>query len=127
MILRFETVQGQRVAVFLNFVNDLFELGEHGLPEERAANVVDLPINDVSAHFGIARLLEQMMSQQLLIEGRCHFGQENRIIVILILLRFLREPGVHGMAGLVRQCVNIGEHVFLVIHQDVRRRAVTSG
>ena len=108
-------------------MDDLFKLGKHRLPEKCAANVVDLPINNVSAHFRIARLLEQMMREQFFIEGRRHFGEKNRIIVILVLLRFSREPAVHRMAGLVRERVNVGKHIFLVIHQDIRLRAVTCG
>src|SRR5439155_11125616 len=38
-----------------------------------------------------------------------------------------RKPAVHGVAGFVRERVNIGKDVFLVIHQDVRRGAITPG
>ena len=76
-------------------MNDFFELSEHRLPKNRAANVVDLSINDVSAHLWIARLFEQMMREQLFVEGRCNLGQENRVLVILKALRLLRKPGVH--------------------------------
>ena len=127
VIFSFEGVQGQRVAAFFDLVDDPFKFGEHCLPEQCAANVVDLPINDVSAHFWIARLAEQMMGEQFFIECRRHFGEKNRVIVILILLRFLGEPGVHRMAGLVCERVNIGKHIFLVIHEDVGRSCVTSG
>ena len=36
-------------------MNHFFEFCEHRLPEKRAANVVDLPVDNVSAHFRIAR------------------------------------------------------------------------
>ncbi len=127
MIFRLENVERECVAVFLERVNNFFELGEHGLSKKRAANVVDLPVDDVSAHFRIARLFEQMMREQFLVEGRCNLGQKNRIIVVLKALRFLRKRGMHGVAGFVRERVNIGKDIFLVIHQDVRRRAVASG
>src|SRR6478672_5671452 len=67
------------------------------------------------------------MSQQLLVEGRCHFREENWIIVILKRLSLLREPGVHRMPCFMSKGVNIGEHILFVVHQDVRRRAVTAG
>ena len=67
------------------------------------------------------------MSKQFLVKRGGHFGQENWIIIILERLRLLRKPGVHGMPGFVGQRVKLGEHVFLVIHQDVRRRAITAG
>ena len=42
------------------------------------------------------------MSEQFLVERAGDFGQENRVIVVLKELRFNREPGMHGMSGLVR-------------------------
>ena len=108
-------------------MNNLFKFSEHRLPEQCAAQFVDLPVNDVRPHLRIARCLQQMMRQQLLVERRRHFGQKNRILVILKQLRILREPTVHGVTGLMRERVNIGENVLLVIHQDVGWRPVTAG
>ena len=67
------------------------------------------------------------MREQFFVEGRRDLREKNRIIVVLKKLRLLREPGVHGMAGLVRERVNVGKNVVLVIHQDVGRRAVAAG
>ena len=103
------------------------ELGEHRLPEERAADVVDLPVDDVGAHLRIVGLLEQMMREQLFVKSGRDFREEDRVIVVLKRLRALREPGVHRVAGLVRQRVDVGENIALVVHQDVGRRAVAAG
>ena len=108
-------------------MNNFLELGEHCLPEKRAADIVDLAIDDVGAHFRVVRLFEQMMREQFLVKCRCNFGQENRVIVILEKLRLLREPTVHRVPGLVRERVDVGEHVLFIIHQDVGGRAVTAG
>ena len=108
-------------------MNDLFKLSEHRLAKERSAQIVDLPVDDVSAHLSIARGLEKMMREKLFVESGGDFGEENRVIVILERLRALREPGVHRMPGLVRESIDVGEDVTLVIHQDVRRRAETAG
>src|SRR5437660_11327730 len=116
VILRLKTVEGQRVAAFFDGVNDFLELSEHRLSKKRAANVVDLPIDDVSAHFRIAGLLEEMMGEQFLVKGGGDLRQKNRVIVILIFLRFLREPTVHRMPGFMRQGVNVREYIFLVVH-----------
>src|SRR5260370_41973292 len=70
-ILRFENVEHERVAAFLNRVDDLLKLGEHCLPKQSAAKIVDLSVNDISAHLRIARLLEQMMGEQLFVKCRC--------------------------------------------------------
>src|SRR5205807_6940265 len=115
-----ENVERQGVPALFNGVDDFFELREHRLTEERAAQIVDLPVDNVSAHLSIARGLEKMMREKLFVESGGDFGEENRVIVILKRLRSLREPGVHRMPGLMRESINIGEDVALVIHQDVR-------
>ena len=127
MILRFENIERKRVAAFLDRVNDFLELSKHRLPEKCAAQIVDLSIDDIGAHLRIARLLEQMIRKQLFVEGRGNLRQENRVLVILKQLGFLREPGMHRVTSFVRQRVNIGEDILLVVHQDVGRRAVASG
>ena len=108
-------------------MNHFLELGEHGLAIKRPANVIDLSIYDVGAHFRIARLLQQEMSKEFFVKGASNFGQKDRVIVILKELRSDGEPGVHGVAGLVCQGINVGEHILLVIHQDIRRRVVAAG
>ena len=55
-VFGFENIERQGVAAFLDRVDDLLELGEHRLPEERAADVVDLPVDDVGAHLLVGRL-----------------------------------------------------------------------
>src|SRR6059058_3829327 len=101
MIFRFENIERKRVAAFLDGMNDFLEFGEHRLPEKRAAQIVDLSIDDISAHLRIARLLEQMMREQLFVEGRGNLRQENRVLVILKQLGFLREPGMHRVTSFV--------------------------
>ena len=119
-VLRLENVERKRVAAFLNRVDDLFKLGEHCLPKQRAAKIVDLPVDDISAHLRIVRLLEQMMGEQFFVKCRCDFRQKDRVFVILKTLRFLRKPGVHRVAGFVRQRIHVGEDVVLVVHEDIR-------
>ena len=58
-IFALENVERQRFAAFLDRMDDLLKLGEHRLPEDRAANVIDLPVDDVGAHLRVGRLLEQ--------------------------------------------------------------------
>ena len=67
------------------------------------------------------------MGEQFLVEGGGDFREEDWVIVILEGLRSLREPGVHRVPGFVRQRVDVGENVALVIHQDVGRRAEAAG
>ena len=50
-------------------MNDFLELGEHRLPEEGAADVVDLAVDDVGAHLFVARLLQEVMGQELFVKS----------------------------------------------------------
>src|SRR3954469_24438036 len=95
VIFGFENVECQRVATFLDGVNDSFEFGKHGLSEERATQIVDFAVDDVSSHLRIVRRPKQMMCQQFLVERRCDLREKVRILVILKQLRILREPTVH--------------------------------
>ena len=78
-----ECIQRERLAGLLHLVGDFLELGEHGLPVDRAADVVDLAVDQIGAHLGVAGLLEQMMGEELLVEGRGDLREENRVIVVL--------------------------------------------
>src|SRR5438045_2872574 len=110
-VLRLENVERKRVAAFLNRVDDLLKLGEHCLPKQRAAKIVDLPVNDISAHLRIACLLEQMMAEQLFVECRRDLGQKDWVLVILTTLRFLRKPGVTRAAAFLTQRETYGDGV----------------
>src|SRR5438046_10526245 len=77
VIFRFEAIQGECITALFNRMNYFLELGEHGLPKEGAAQIVDLPIDDVGAYFRIARLFQQMMGEQLLVKCRCYLGKKN--------------------------------------------------
>ena len=83
VVFRLENVERQRVAALLDGVNNFFEFSKHCLPEQRAAQFIDLPVHDVSAHLRIGCCLQQMMREQLFVERRCHFSEKNRILVIL--------------------------------------------
>src|SRR2546421_12614802 len=82
-ILVLKNIERKRIATFFDGMGDFFEFGEHRLPEERRADIVDLTINDVGSHFWIARLFEQKMGQQLFVESARDLGQKNWVIVIL--------------------------------------------
>src|SRR4029077_1888299 len=68
VIFRFKEIKRQRVAAFLNGVNNLLELSKHGLPVKCAPQVVDLPVNDVGAHLRVVRCFEQVMGEQFLVK-----------------------------------------------------------
>ena len=55
-------------------MNQFLELGEHGLTIKRPANVIDLPVDDVGAHFRVARLLQQEMGEKFFVKSARNFG-----------------------------------------------------
>src|ERR671939_184934 len=100
-------------------MNYFFELSEHGLAKEGCPKIIDLAVNDVGTHLGIARLLQKIVGQQQFVKCARHLSQENGVVVVLKELRLLRKPGVHGMSGFVREGVNVGKHVILVVYENV--------
>src|SRR5215469_4009255 len=97
------------------------ELGKHGLTKKGLADILDLAVDKIGAHLRLLGVFEEIMGQELFIEGRCDLGKENGISVILETLMLLSEPAVHGVAGFVGQGENVGENVRLVVHQDIGR------
>src|SRR5437763_8516240 len=67
VIFRFENVERQRIAAFLDGVNNFFEFGKHRLSEQGAAQIVDYAVDNVSTHLWIARGLKQMMMTQVVV------------------------------------------------------------
>ena len=102
----------------------LFELGEHGLADDGAANLVDLLADQVGTlGLGLHALAHQL-AQQLLVKRACHFRHEDGVVGVLVGLGGLRVVSVHRVPRLVRQREHTVQHFFLVVHQDVRRGPV---
>src|SRR5205809_6231105 len=112
VIFRFENVERQRIAAFLDGVNKFFEFGKHRLSEQGAAQIVDFPVDNVSPHLRIVRSPKQVMRKQFLVKRRCDFREKDRILVVLKELRSLREPAVHRVTSLVRERIHIREYVL---------------
>src|ERR1700737_2895056 len=66
-----------------------------------------------------------MVCKELFIESRGDFSKKDGISIVLEGLVLLSEPAVHRVAGFVGQSENVREDVRLVIHQYVRRIAIT--
>src|SRR5215470_5865090 len=123
----FENLESERAAIFLDFVDLFFEFSKHGLTKKGLADILDLAVDKIGAHLRLLGVFEEIMGQELLIEGRCDLGKENGISVILEALMLLGEPAVHGVAGFVGQGENVGENVRLVVHQDIGRVTIAGG
>ena len=109
-------------------MGDLLELGEHRLADDRAADGVDLAVDqDTPVLSSLLAFCHQVPAEQLLVERAGHLGDENRVVVILVRLMLGRVVAVHRVAGLVGQREDVIEHVGLIVHQDVRLAVVRAG
>ena len=101
-------------------MGQLLELGEHRLPDDRAAHGVDLAVDQERPLLVVAGVGQQVAAQQLLVERAGHLGHEDRVVVVGVRLMLGRVVAVHRVARLVGQREDVVEHVGLVVHQDVR-------
>ena len=61
-----------------------------------------------------------MTEEQFLIERRCNFRLENRVVVLHIRIIVHGIPAVHGMSAFVRHREHVAENVFLVVEENIR-------
>ncbi len=120
-----EHLKSQWAAVFLNFMHLFFKLGEHRLAKQDLPDVFDLPVDQVSPHQRFLRAFQKMMREKFFVKCRSHFGEKNRVAVVLKKLVPLRKPAMHGMPCLVGEREDMGKHIGFVVHQDIRRIPVT--
>ena len=116
-----QRLHGQRLARLGHLVRDFLKLGKHRLPDHRAADVVQLAVDQIGPLPVVAGIGQQMMAQQHLVERAGHFGHEDHVAVVLVRLLAGRMPGVHRVPRLVGQRKDLVEHVRLIVHQDIRR------
>src|SRR5258708_32282432 len=122
-----EHVKRNRSTVFLNFVHLFLKLAKHRLAKQDLADVLDLPVDEVSPHQRLLGSIQKVVRKKLFIKCRSHLGEKNRVAVVLEKLMFLGEPAVHGMSCLVGLREHVGKHIGFVVHQDIRRVPVTGG
>jgi hypothetical protein len=122
-----KNIKRQWSTIFLNFVHLFLKLGKHRLAKEDLADVLDLPVDEVSPHQRLLGSVQKMVRKELFVKCRSHFGEKNRVAIILEKLMFLSEPAVHGMSCLVGKREHVGKDVGFVVHQDIRRLPVTGG
>ena len=102
-----EALECQGRSGLLLGMDRLFEFGKHRLPEEGAAQIVNLAIDQVGLHRAICRFSEKMLGEQDLIERRGHLGQENGIVVGLEIPGTGGIPGMHRVTRLMSQRVDV--------------------
>jgi len=71
---RLERLDRQGLAGFGHVVGDFFELGEHRLPDDRAADVVDFAVEQIGPLLVVGGVLEHVVREQFLVERAGHFG-----------------------------------------------------
>ena len=70
---------------------------------------------------------QEIVAEELLVEGAGHFGHEQRVLVVGKGLILAGEVAVHRVARLVGQREDVVEHVGLIVHEDVRVAVVRAG
>ena len=85
-VLFFELLDRERFAGFDEGVRDLLEFGEHRLADDRAADRIDFAIDEVRPGLVALGLLHQVAAEQLFVERAGDFGDEDRVVVVLIRL-----------------------------------------
>src|SRR5258708_20858287 len=122
-----KNIKRQWSTIFLNFVHLFLKLGKHRLAKEDLADVLDLRVDEVSRHQRLLGSVQKMVRKELFVKRRSHFGEKNRVAIILEKLMFLSEPAMHGMSCLVGKREHVRKDVGFVVHQDIRRFPVTGG
>ena len=101
----------------------LLKLSKHRLPVHRPLEALEVLIQQRHLLLGITALREEIFHQEVFIDRRCHLGDENGIVGILLRLMVVREVAVHGVAHLMRDRRHRVERPG-EIREDVRLRAV---
>ena len=112
----------QRLARSVEIMRLALELCEQRLPVERRAEALKEVVEDVCAALFVRLGLQQILGQQDLVDRRGDLGDHDAVIVVDIILRRIREPGVHGVAQLVRQRERVVE-CSGIVHQHIRMHA----
>ena len=112
----------QRLARSVEIVRLALELCEQRLPVERRAEALEEVVEDVCAALFVRLGLQQILGQQDLVDRRGDLGDHDAVIVVDIILRRIGEPGVHGVAQLMRQRERVAQRPGIV-HQHIRMHA----
>src|SRR5207248_7369701 len=81
----------------------------HRLADDRAADFVDVAIDEIRPLLIALRGIHHSTAQELLVEGAGHLGDENRIVVILRSEE--RRVGKEGRCGWGRDELKKMEHI----------------
>ena len=108
----------QGLAALHHGVGLALELGKHRLAVNGALEVLQVLVQQVETGLGVVLVLEQLLDEQVLIDGGCDLGHEQRVIRVLRRLMLAGAPAVHGVAHLVGQGGNTVQRTAEV-QQDI--------
>ncbi len=100
-------------------MDELFELGEHRLANDGAADGVDIAIDQIRPLLFSLGVRHQVPADQLLVERAGDLGDEDGVIVVLEWLMLGRQVAVHRVPRFVGEREDIVQHFGLVVHQNV--------
>ena len=96
-----QPLTGYRLAALGKFMRRQFELGEHGLTEEGAADRLAGAVQIEQSFIPALGALQKVGDQQLLVEGGGDFGGEGGIVGSLERLGLAGQQRMHGVAPFV--------------------------
>jgi len=99
--------RGDRLTFLRNLVHPQFELGELRLAEHRRLGVLQVIAQQRQPRRFVFDLLEHVVHQQGLVEGRRDLGHERLVTGSRVRLGLVRVIAVHGVPQLVRQCADV--------------------
>ena len=115
-------IQCKGLVVSGKTVDDLLELGKHGLPEKGAPDIVDLPVQDIGLHLWVVRIFfQQVVSQKGFVEGGSHLCHKDGVVMADVWLCLFGKVRVHGMAGFVNQGEQAVDGVAVIVEKDIWR------
>ena len=100
-------------------MRDFFEFGKHRLADDRAADVVDFAIDEISSFALVSTVAEQVVADEFFVKRARHFRHEDRVAVVLVRLVGFGIERVHRVARFVGQGEEVVEDFGLVVHEDV--------
>ena len=120
-----ETICRQTLAVLHLLMHNFLKFCKHGLAIQRALKLIQEIVYKIRFFLIILGMLQQIVNQQRLITGRCHFCHKNPISGIRIRLCLIRIIAVDGMSHFMGKCKHMIE-ASVVIQQYIRMCAVSA-
>ena len=111
---RVKSLCGERLTRHIHIVSLALELSKECLTEDSGAEALKEVVEDVSTALLVGLNAEKVLSQKHLVDGGRYLCYHNSVVVVYVILRLVREVGVHRMSELVSESVSVVKSVGVV-------------